>query len=491
MHAEIEAITGESVTFTGLGAKSRAVSRKALRGVFQPAGERLVASEDFEETALLFAEGRLDERRHLSGRRSLLLRPGDAEPTARPGRLIAAGRVELSFFDTNLRHATDWFIEAEFRAPDGGSRVAFCPGWSAAVYRTLPAGRGAATVPPLARSEGWHRLTLLFDADRVLVVLDDRVVDTYAAAGSFVALRLRSGKAAAGERPEAWIDDVQFHEQVDDRPAELNLQKSDLIRLAEGDELFGEIVAADPHRAKLSGRFGLRSFRWTEIRGIEFAAGGGPPGDPVTGLIATVELAPVLGAGEADGDSLVVALQSISESELTAVHPSLGELRIPLRWIERIVPRFAGTLQLVDAARHHLGDEIREDFRAKLAEGPRLEWTVSLDAAPKGKTYLSLQVADLEPGFGATTKDGGPRAELAAGFLRTELFVNGRRIDDLNRHVSARAIPANPQRLRIALPPGLLKTGPNTVRLEQHSARNDPQQFDDCEVSRVAIEIEP
>ncbi|MSR59884.1 MAG: hypothetical protein EXS05_19970 [Planctomycetaceae bacterium] len=88
-------------------------------------------------------------------------------------------------------------------------------------------------------------------------------------------------------------------------------------------------------------------------------------------------------------------------------------------------------------------------------------------------------------------QDGRYRKDLAAGHLRTELWINGRRLDDLNRHVALRAHPDNPQRLRIAVPNAFLKAGDNTLELRQRPDRNDPQQFDDCEISRLGLEVEP
>src|SRR5262249_26298159 len=116
-HVEVEGIAAETVTLTGLGAKCRPVPRRALRAVRQPAGIQLVAVEDFENTGRLFAGARFDESRHLSGRRSLRLRPGDPESIASPARPIPAGRIDLSFFDTAARHETDWLIEAEIQRP--------------------------------------------------------------------------------------------------------------------------------------------------------------------------------------------------------------------------------------------------------------------------------------------------------------------------------------------------------------------------------------
>ena len=101
--------------------------------------------------------------------------------------------------------------------------------------------------------------------------------------------------------------------------------------------------------------------------------------------------------------------------------------------------------------------------------------------------HVGLLAADIEP---ALSQDVRFRRQLANGRLRTDLLVNGRRVTDLNEHVLWRAKPDNPQRLRISVPAAFLKKGTNTLRLEQRSAMDDPQEFDDCEISRLAIEID-
>src|SRR5262249_49280783 len=152
---------------------------------------------------------------------------------------------------------------------------------------------------------GWHRVTFLFDAERTLVLIDENVAGRGAGVGALANVRLGAPQgptAAPGAAPEAWIDDVRLFERVQDPQLPLNTQRSDLVRLAEGDELFGEVLGADRRAVVLSSRFGRRRIPWTELRGLEFGAGGGPPGEPVAGLVATIELAPVRGGDKIASD---------------------------------------------------------------------------------------------------------------------------------------------------------------------------------------------
>jgi hypothetical protein len=502
LHVGIESVEMDAAEVSIFGAELRSIPRAALARLRQPAGERSLVYEDFEIRPTLLDGARLSSTQHRSGRQSLMRRPGDADSSFAIDRDVPTGRIELSFYDTGvIEPVQQWFVETELRTGDQSSTVRFCPGWNVPEYRCAASGAGGLAAQPVTRSKGWHRFTLLFDPRRVVALVDDRVVGAGAGLGAPALIRFRnaavasSGKEQAGDAKDAnegmtatgWIDDLHIFEHAPSLAPPSNTQPNDLLWLATGDELFGELPTIDAREVILAGKAGRRKFPWSMLNGIVFAASDVPAGRPVDGWIATIELASILGAEAGPNDRLVAALQQVTDSELVAAHPYLGTIRIPLREIERIVPQYSGSLRLIDPAHHHLGNEIREDFVAKLAEGSRLQRSFALDALPKQGIFVSLMATDLEP---ASSPEERFRQQLAAGPLRTELFVNGRRVTDLNQLISWRSKPENPQRLRIALPLGLLKKGNNVLRIEQRPARDDRQEFDDCEISRLAIEID-
>lgn len=503
LHAGIETVDSIAIGASLFGAASSSVPRAAVARLLHPAGERSLVYEDFENRPTLFEVARLSPAQHRSGRLSLSRRPGDGPVALLVGRSISTGRIELSFYDTGaVDRSQDWFIEIELGAREDAVKIRFSLGWSAPEYRCATSGDARLAAQSVARSKGWHRFALLFDPQRLVALVDDKVIGTGAGAGAPTAIRILNAavdgadKARVGavaktsdenQATEGWIDDLQIFEHVETLTPPTNTQPIDLAWLATGDELFGAVLTSGPREVMLSGKSGQRRIPWSELNGIVFAAGGAPAGAPVDGVIATIELAPILGADVGTNDRIVAALQQVSESELIAAHPCLGTVHIPLREVERIVPQFSGSLRLIDPAHHHLGNEIREDFSAKLAEGPRLERSFTLESVPKPGLHVSLLAADIEP---ALSQDERFRRQLSAGHLRTELLVNGRRVTDLNKLVSWRSKPDNPQRLRIAVPAAFLKKGANILRLEQSPTMDDPQEFDDCEISRLAIEID-
>ena len=75
------------------------------------------------------------------------------------------------------------------------------------------------------------------------------------------------------------------------------------------------------------------------------------------------------------------------------------------------------------------------------------------------------------------------------GELRTNVLVNGKSIDYLNRHVTSKN--ESPERIRLAIPEGLLRQGKNQIRIEQVAEANNPTSLDDLGVLGIALETDP
>ena len=83
---------------------------------------------------------------------------------------------------------------------------------------------------------------------------------------------------------------------------------------------------------------------------------------------------------------------------------------------------------------------------------------------------------------------GLPFSDLVKkGEIRTNIFVNGKAIDYLNRHITSKN--ETPERVRIPSPSGVLRTGANRVRLEQVGRADDPTYLDDLGVLEIGLEF--
>lgn len=477
----------------------------AVTGVSSSIGEVTAIYEDFERErcAVVSEKGALvlDRERHRSGDRSLLVSDSLSPCSVMLAEPVTAGRLEWSLYDDGRQSPqARYWLDVQFRSPDGEKSLRISPGWDGESYCEVPAGTEVA-LQAQKRSVGWHDWTVAFDEHRFVVLVDDALLARGLALGEVLtSLRISAGKtgrAAAGENParteplRAWIDDLRITRQIDVLARPARTQRQGSVWLVSGDEVFGDPLQFDAHEVTQQRATGKRTWLWENLRGLDLPAAPAPAAAPVSGWIAEIELAPILYSARDEPDRLVAAMVSLDERELTAMHPWLGTLRLPRAEVSSIRPLFTGTLQLVDPALHHLGDSIREDLQAKLPEGTRWEATVALTAPPAKKAWVSLLAAELEPAAALQRVSPAQPPARQAAFLSTDLIVNGRRIDSLNGQVTLRARSSNPQRLRLAIPDALLKAGVNTIRLEQRPARDDPREFDDFEFSRLSLEFEP
>ena len=118
-----------------------------------------------------------------------------------------------------------------------------------------------------------------------------------------------------------------------------------------------------------------------------------------------------------------------------------------------------------------------------LPEGGVLERSFELDALRPGQAFVVLDVLQV---VGETA--GSPYSNLVQkGELRTYVVVNGKRIDYINRYITTSN--ETPERIRIPIPRGLLRSGKNLLRIEQTGIANDPTWFDDLGILQAALQF--
>jgi hypothetical protein len=180
-------------------------------------------------------------------------------------------------------------------------------------------------------------------------------------------------------------------------------------------------------------------------------------------------------------DLLEGVLQALDERRLTLRHPLLGKLEIERDKLQSVQRLFHGRRVELDTGIHHLGDRDRHvaELEPARAEGPNLRLPFRLDAVP-AEARVVVQVVHLKgPGDGLA-------AALERGERRTEVVVNGQRVDYLNRHVG-RASPT-PLFLRIVLPRRVLQTGDNVLEIRQ-TPDLATERHESCGILGVALEL--
>ncbi|MEJ7639214.1 MAG: hypothetical protein WKF75_14885 [Singulisphaera sp.] len=140
---------------------------------------------------------------------------------------------------------------------------------------------------------------------------------------------------------------------------------------------------------------------------------------------------------------------------------------------------------VLDATPHHLGDEISPLAPAldpPSPEGGVLERTFELANLPAGRSHLTLDVVQV-----VGEQSGLPFSDLVSkGELRTNVQINGKFVDYLNRHITSKN--ETPERIRLAIPAGLLREGENRLRIEQVAPAGIPDPLDDMGILGIALE---
>ncbi len=493
----------DSATFRLQGGRTIRVPLVALAAWANPPTEMDLLQESFEDGAAKVAgqwdslqDAMFDETQAVDGRHSLRF---DSSSTASRCTFApqAAARIEFSFrvqTDFSSAKVGEWQLEwndSEVRQPP----IIVSIGSDQRIDVTnLPQGADT-SLQPLTLTDGWHSFIAVVTPERTRLIVDNAILASFPTPrASIHAIQFRSVKPPS--KNVLWIDAFQVRRlaaaERRDRLRDESFD-SDLVRLVTGDDLFGRLMEVTPQEVVFEA-FEQRQLRtWPEVAGLIWRR----PSIPVqqrehvvTGIVSSIELQPFVDRPDCEPERWTATIVRIDADRLVARHPLVGEL--VLRWseIRRVDPLFFGATVLLDARRFHLGNSIRSDFHRHLPDGTELRGDFRLPSVPAGQPTLSLDVAEIE----AAGPDAPPASpfltELRAGELLTEVFVNDQRIGNLNSLLRFKSHIATPDRLRLAIPRGVLKEGTNSFRVTQKPLKPAGHEFDDGEVGNLRLEFE-
>jgi hypothetical protein len=276
------------------------------------------------------------------------------------------------------------------------------------------------------------------------------------------------------------------------------------VQLQDGDLFYGKAVRVGDRDVHLPTRFGPVDFGWAEVSRVALPRAIPREVPSVFGTVCRVQLAAdsamtffgpqptfeLTGAVRLTGTSVEIQhplLVSVAGADETA---SPSRIALPWASVQKIEPLFRGEYRLLDPGPRHVGNVIQRSFSRPKPDGTSLTLHFVLTEIPAGKVFLSLEAAELEPASPQTLRATPKLAELRRGFLTTNVLLNDVDAGSLNRHCEFLSPIGTPKRLRIPLPREALKRGLNILKLQQTPSRMNPEKFDECELRRVAIEIE-
>jgi hypothetical protein len=475
-------LDSDALTLRTAWADRLGVPRAAVAALVQPPGYRTLIEDDFRDGTRgwattgkpVTAEGDPP---------TLVLDQSGQSATCTLAAPLTAGRVGISFQEKGPVVGLRWQFEVRFQEGDKPPRPLSVTLAGPGEAYEVDAGGLEGTAVAVARSPGWHRLTVQFTPGSLRVTCDDTVLWynlEQGPGGALCQVSLRclapkdNGKASGAVAFTAF----SVARAVDEPPHPAGDPTQDEVWLADGDQLFGQVVRADRRTLDTKGRYGSRTLPWADLRGCFLRHDAAPP---YTSDGAQVRLGLRSGL-DAQPDLLDGVLKGLDERQLTLKHALFGDLRLERARVQEVRPLFSGRRIELDNGLHHLGEQGKAVARPGLpprAEGAELRRTFTLAAVPE-QARLTLTVVQL-PGWGE-----GLRHDPEKGTFQTQVIVNDRCVDFLERLVDRAT--AEPRRLSIALPPRALRSGENVLLLRQVPDRQT-QRYPHGGVAGLAIEV--
>ncbi|MBX6313670.1 MAG: hypothetical protein IRY99_12240 [Isosphaeraceae bacterium] len=476
----------------GPGGKAVTLARGGVHALIQRPGEAQVLSEGFETLAndrwVRLGEPELVGEPKREGRMSLKLPAGGTSLTYSLVEPVGSGRLEIAFYDSGARaEGQRWFVDLTFRGSAAEHEtIRAVLGWSEETLAVESPGGPALGIQPLARKPGWHRLVVRFDPKRTDLIVDgNELAHGQGPGGPLVEIRLASqtsGQSPAPEGLAAYLDDLRLSRRVEPVGRMEVDPAQDEVRLVSGDQIFGQIQAADPEHIilKMAGR--SVTLGWAEVSGLYFRRAPAVSA-PVEGLLVRADWRSAPGAEDRATDSIEGALIAASDAAFLLATPYAGTLTIPRDRMSRLQVLGRALRIIIDPTAHHLGDRDVPDLDPPHAEGTTLEIPFVLDQVPAGEATLALDVVQVvgesgNPDFSDLVKDGQ---------LRTVVRLNGQVLDAINRYIHDKN--ETPERIRLPIPAGLLKPGRNHLRFEQTPTKETTERFDNLGLLGTALEF--
>ena len=473
----------------GSGDRTIVVERSGAQSLLQRPGEAQVLAEGFEmlDTERWGMTGAPELVRHprLAGDQALALPAGGASLTYRLPAPIGSGRLDVAFLDEGLlARGQSWFVDLAFAGPSGAEPIRAVLGWDGESLAVQSPRGPALAIQRLARKPGWHRLAIRFGPGGTELSVDGaELAHGNGPAGHLIEVRLASHADGTNGAPEglaAYLDDLRlarFAEPVGSLEIDPD---QDELRLVGGDQLFGQLRAAGPERLTFMVDGREVELDWSEVASVHLRRAP-EPSEPIGGLWVRADWQ-ADGGGEAD--RIEGALTEVSGESIVLDSPSAGMVTIPRDRFRRLEVLSRGIRIVLDPTAHHLGNEIFPSLDPPQPEGGVLERTFDLDRIPDGPAAFALDV--IQVAGEAAQLPFGP--QVRNGELRTTLILNGQEVDYLNRHVTTKN--ESPRRVRLPIPAGLLRVGPNRLRIEQAGEAHDEASLDDLGVLGIAVEFE-
>lgn len=305
------------VRFTTSWGQTVSLAREQIRGIEQPDGLLLIEQDDFEQSLdgwTIEGKPACDGAHAFTGKMSLRLDQAGQGARKRFRRPVRLGRLSVCVHDSGAARARRWEVRPLWKGPVAA--VVFGPG---GIIGEAPARCGR-----LPASRGWHWVQIELGPQHWRLYVDDfllgegRRASEQTLAG--IEVRCLHGADGAPGSGALWFDDVLLASRAEPQPRPRVESGRDTLWLRGGEQIYGQVVAADARAVGLDAKFGRRSYAWPKVRGCYFATQAAPPRTPL------ITFAP--GPGYTP-DGVRGRLVRLDERELVIATELFGEVRVP------------------------------------------------------------------------------------------------------------------------------------------------------------------
>jgi hypothetical protein len=317
--------------------------RRALVAITQLPGRVTIFHEDFDADLVrlkLTGSPKLDDKEQVSGRRSLRLDAIGQSASYTLSSPLEAGRIGVNFRTVAEYSGARWLMEADFSGKQT-VRMILAGDDSYSVESDLAAAENRS----IKRSPDWHRLSVRFQADYLIVGVDDRLLWESAKSGPggplrSVRLNCVAREPGATARAAVYFDDLSIVKLVEELRHARGDRNQDELWLLGGDQLFGRVARADRRQIEIHGRFGKRSLPWSALRGFF-------PKDEATDKQTGEEqqVRVWLRNGFSESDELECILRDLDDRQLVLRHAVFGDLTLDRSRLHRLRPRAGGRVE--------------------------------------------------------------------------------------------------------------------------------------------------
>lgn len=464
-----------------------AIARGGLVAVLQRLGQARVLVETFEtlDPGRWRVEGQVEtvDETGAPADMAVRLRAGGAGLSHELAEPISSGRIELAFRHDQIE-ATGHkaLVEFVFAGLNGPETIGAEVGWGEDYPKAISRGGPSLVVQPLIVTPGWHRLAIRFRGDRTLLSIDgDELAAGAGPGGPLVGIRIRTatiGKAAGPNDLAFRVDDLAIIRLFEPSGSNETDPTQDEVRLVEGDQVWGRLSSADAEGPTLDVEGRAIPFSWSEVAGL-YLRRAAMQSSTISGTLARVEWA--ADAHQDEPDRLEGAIASWTADRLELDSPFVGRIAIPTTRLRRVTPMGTGSLLVLDAHSHHLGDQAVPELDPVLPEADRLDLDFKLDQVPSTPLALRMDVLDVEGDY-----EGGRSAEaIRKGELVTEVILNGHLLGTLNSQI--RTTNKIPETIELEIPAGLIKQQENRLSIVQKGRADEPTFRDDLGILGIAL----